>query len=99
MEELTKKIVIPLDGSKNALKSLDYVEQMFGHEHHLNVSLIYIMPSLPPILIDDKNIDKETYAQMASGDKKLVNKAERLLREAKNALMAKTETSPRYSVW
>ena len=89
MEELTKKIVIPLDGSKNALKSLDYVLQMFGHEHDLNLSLIYIMPSFPPILIDDKTIDKETYAHMASGDKKLVNKAERLLREAKNALIEK----------
>ncbi|KPK23908.1 MAG: hypothetical protein AMK69_17085 [Nitrospira bacterium SG8_3] len=89
MEELTKKIVIPLDGSRNALKSLDYVVQMFGHEHDLNLSLIYIMPSFPPILIDDKTIDKETYAQMASGDKKLMNKAERLLREAKNALIEK----------
>jgi nucleotide-binding universal stress UspA family protein len=89
VEELTKKIVIPLDGSKNALKSLDYVVQIFGHEHHLNLSLIYIMPSFPPILIDDKTIDKETYAQMTSGDKKLVNKAERLLTEAKNALIDK----------
>ena len=89
MEELTKKIVIPLDGSKNALKSLDYVEQMFGTEHHLNVSLINIMPSSPPILMDDKTIDKETYAQMASGDKRAANKAERLLREGKNALIAK----------
>ncbi len=89
MEELTKKVVIPLDGSKNALKSLDYVLQMFGHKHDLILSLIYIMPSFPPILIDDKTIDKETYAQMASGDKKLVNKAERLLREARNALIEK----------
>jgi nucleotide-binding universal stress UspA family protein len=89
MEELSKKIVIPLDGSQNALKSLDYVEQMFGHEHHLNVSLINIMPSAPPILMDDKTIDKATYAQMASGDKKLMNKAERLLREGKSALIAK----------
>ena len=89
MEKLTKKIVIPLDGSKTALKSLDYVLQMFGHQHDLNLNLIYIMPSFPPILIDDKTIDKETYAQMASGDKKLVNKAERLLREAKNALIEK----------
>lgn len=89
MEELTKRILIPLDGSKNALKSLDYVEQMFGHEHHLNVSLIYIMPSFPLILMDDKTIDKETYAHMTSGNKKLVNKAERLLTEAKNALVAK----------
>ncbi len=89
MEKLTKKIVIPLDGSKTALKSLDYVLQMFGLQHDLNLSLIYIMPSFPPILIDDKTIDKETYAQMASGDKKLVNKAERLLKEAKNALIEK----------
>jgi nucleotide-binding universal stress UspA family protein len=89
MEELTKKIVIPLDGSKNALKSLDYVEQMFGTEHPLNLSLINIMPSSPPMLMDDKTIDKETYAQMTSGDKRVVNKAERLLREGKSALITK----------
>jgi hypothetical protein len=39
--------------------------------------------------MDDKTIDKATYAQMASGDKKLMNKAERLLREGKSALIAK----------
>ena len=89
MEELTKKIVIPLDGSKNALKSLDYVEHMFGTEHQLNVSLVNIMPTSPPILMDDKTIDKATYAQMTSGDKRVVNKAERLLREGKSALIAK----------
>jgi len=30
MEELTKKIVVPIDGSKNALRSFDYIEKLYG---------------------------------------------------------------------
>jgi nucleotide-binding universal stress UspA family protein len=89
MENLPKKIVVPLDGSKNALKALDFLEHIYGHEHNLDVSLLYILPSLPPILADGKAMDKETYARSINVEKRLSNKAKGVLREAKNVLVKK----------
>ena len=58
MPELAKKIVIPIDGSKNALKSLDYLELIYGPGHNLDVNLLYVLPSLPPILTKEITMDK-----------------------------------------
>ena len=60
MAELIKEIVIPVDGSKNALKSLNYIDLMYGPKHNLDVTLLYIWPLLPPILTDEKTMDKQT---------------------------------------
>ena len=48
MEDLTKHIVIPLDGSKNSLRSLEYIDLIYGSRHNLELTLIHILPSLPP---------------------------------------------------
>ena len=40
MEELARKIVIPVDGSKNSLRSFDYLEKMYGTKHNLDVGLL-----------------------------------------------------------
>lgn len=66
MEDLTKSIVIPLDGSKNSLRSLEYINLIYGPGHNLEVTLIHILPSLPPILTDNKSMDKKTRARLKS---------------------------------
>ena len=40
MDNLTKKIVIPVDGSKNSLRSLDYLALIYGPKHKLDVNLL-----------------------------------------------------------
>jgi len=89
MEEITKKIVIPVDGSKNALRSFDYLEKMYGPEHNIDVGLLYIVPSLPPLLGDEKKIDKDVYASLSSAEQRLLNKANKILNEGKQQLVAK----------
>ncbi len=89
MAELIKEIVIPVDGSKNALKSLDYLDLMYGPEHDLEVTLLYIWPLLPPILTDKKTMDKDTWIKLTAVEKRNVPMAERILAEAKNALVKK----------
>jgi len=89
MEDLTKSIVIPLDGSKNSLRSLDYINLIYGPNHNLEVTLIYILPSLPPILTDTKCIDKKTRTKLKSVEKKNEEMAEQILSEAKNILISK----------
>jgi hypothetical protein len=34
-EDFQKMIVVPVDGSENALKSLDYINLLFGPEHNI----------------------------------------------------------------
>ncbi len=47
MAELSKMIAIPVDGSENALKSMDYLNLMYGPEHNFEVNIFYVLPSLP----------------------------------------------------
>ena len=89
MAELRKKILIPVDGSKNALKSLDYLDHLYGPKHNLDVNLLYVLPSLPPILTDEKMMDKALWVKRSDVEKKNVVMAERILAEAKTVLMKK----------
>jgi len=89
MDDLTKSIVTPLDGSKNSLRSLEYLNLIYGPSHNLEVNLIYILPSLPPILTDTKSMDKKTRDKLKSVTKKNEEMAEQILSEAKNILLNK----------
>lgn len=89
MENLTKNILIPLDGSKNALKSLDYLDLMFGPKHNLDVTLLYIWPLLPPVLTDEKAMDKEIWVKLTAVEKKNVLMGEQILAVGKTALVKK----------
>jgi len=88
MASVKKKLIIPVDGSKNAMKSFDYLDLIFSMDHDLDVDLVYITPSLTTAFSDEP-LDKETYATLSTAEKKIVNKGERLLQEAKNALVKK----------
>ena len=86
MEDLTKKVIIPVDGSKNALKSLKYLDLVFKMDHNLDVDLVYITPSLTSAF-GNEPMDKETYTSLSIAEKKIVNKGERILQDAKNTLV------------
>ena len=50
-----KMIVVPIDGTENSLRSLNYVNLMFGPKHNLKVTLFHGLPSLPPVLIEENS--------------------------------------------
>ena len=89
MEDLKKSIVIPIDGSKNSLRSLDYLNLIFGPEHKMHVHLLYVMPPLPPLLTDDKTMDRKIRSALASVRRKNKEIAERVLAEAWGILIDK----------
>ncbi len=89
MEDLKKSIVIPIDGSKNSLRSLDYLNFMFGPDHKMHVHLLYVMPSLPPLLTDNKTMDRKIRSALASVKRKNKEIAERVLAEARKILIDK----------
>ena len=84
-----KKIVIPVDGSKNALKSLDYLDVIYGSSHNIEVDLLYILPALPLVLTDTKTMDKRTRSKLVLVQKKNMEIGEKIITEAKTVLINK----------
>jgi len=82
-----KMIVVPVDGSENSLKSIDYTNLMFGPKHNLKVTLLHVLPGLPPVFIEESRKDAEIREQLQNLKKKNISLAERLLTDAKNKLV------------
>jgi nucleotide-binding universal stress UspA family protein len=89
MAELTKMVVVPVDGSENAERSLDYLDLVYGNKHNLEVTLKHILPSLPPILADDPSMKRETAMKLKTLENKSVRLAEKILAKAKSVLIEK----------
>jgi len=87
MTELTKMLVIPVDGSDNAMRSLDYLHLIYGKDHNLEVTLKYVLPSLPPVLADNRFMDRETATKLKTIENKSIRMAEKILTQAKNFLI------------
>ena len=85
-ENPAKTIVVPIDGSENALKSLDYINRIFGPKHNLSISLVYLVPKLPPILVEESRKSRETMNQMREIEQRSSQMAERILTDAKDRL-------------
>ncbi|MEE4359521.1 MAG: universal stress protein [Desulfococcaceae bacterium] len=58
-DNISKMVVIPLDGTGKSLQSVHYLDKLFGSGHPLQVALLYIMPSLPPFLVENRMKDVE----------------------------------------
>lgn len=89
MELPTKSLTIPIDGSKNSMRSIDYLELIYGVSHDIKVLLCYILPSLPLIFNDDKSMTKEERAKVRALERKNIEMAEQILTEAKDAMIKK----------
>ena len=89
MADLTKMIAVPLDGSQNAMKSIDYINLIFGPKHDLEVTLLYVLTSLPSLLVDDRDMGHEDRLRLKSIEDKNVQMAERILAQGKKALIQK----------
>ncbi|MCG6916186.1 MAG: universal stress protein [Deltaproteobacteria bacterium] len=89
MTELSKMVVLPVDGSENALRSLDYLHLIYGSKHNLEVTLKYVLPSLPPILADNRSMDRETATKLKAIENKSIRLAEKILTQAKSFLIEK----------
>ena len=86
-KKIEKMIVVPIDGSENALMSLDYINRIFGPGHNLRLSLVYLLPKLPTILVEESSKSRETMDELRQIEKRSNQMAERILTEAKDRLM------------
>ena len=87
MADLTKMVVTPVDGSENALRSLDYLDLIYGSDHNLEVTLKYVLPTLPPVLADNRHLDRETATKLKTIENKSIRMAEKILTQAKKILV------------
>jgi len=49
-----KKILVAIDGSKNALGAVEYVKNLFCKDEKIEVSLLHIYPSMPPLFLEEE---------------------------------------------
>ena len=90
MAHKTKKMIItPIDGSKDSLRSLNYLNLYFGTDPDLKVVLLYVLPSLPPLLIEECKKDPAASRKLKELEKKNSLMADQILEEAKTKLIDK----------
>jgi len=84
-----KMVITPIDGSKDSLRSLNYLNLYFASDPDLKVVLLYVLPSLPPFLIDECKKDPAAARKLKELEKKNSLLAEQILKDAKTKLVDK----------
>jgi len=85
--EITKSIVVPLDGSENALKTLKYLKLIFGSQHNLDIILFHAIQSIPPILAEESKSNPDTARQVRELENRNKRLAKKILTAGKKALL------------
>ena len=88
-EELTRTIVVPVDGSESSLKSLEYIHAMYGANNNVEVKLFYVLPQLPPILEDEQTKSREVAQKIKAIENQNLRRAEKILAQARDMLVSK----------
>jgi len=88
MNRHVRHVVVPVDGSQNALLSLDFLHLMFGASKRLKLLLLYILPSLPPVLADARDLTPAERRRISAIEEKNRALAEKVLVEARAAALA-----------
>jgi nucleotide-binding universal stress UspA family protein len=86
-EEIQKKVVVPVDGSEKALKSLDYINLLFGPEHNIKTTLFYVVPRLPRLLVEEIKKSGELMLEPQDIESRNTEIAKRLLAAARGRMM------------
>jgi len=83
----SRLVVVGVDGSENATKSLDYLGLLFMDKHDLVVQILYVLPTLPQILVADQ--DRTSKMRLLDVEKKNIQLAGHILSEARSVLLQK----------
>ena len=86
-EGIRKSVVVPLDGSESALKTLKYLTLIFGSQHNLDVNLFHAVQGIPPILAEESKKNPETARQVRELENRNKRLAKKILTAGKKALL------------
>jgi nucleotide-binding universal stress UspA family protein len=78
-EQIQKLFIIPIDGSANSLNALDYIGYLFGTAPNVFIELLYIVPALSPILVDESRHNPKTAAMLKKMELKHISIAKAAL--------------------
>jgi len=93
--EITKSVVVPLDGSPTALKALKYLLLIFGPQHNLVVNLFHVVPGAPKILVEESRKNPDTARQVRELENRSKQMAAKTLSGGKKVLLDKGVTEER----
>jgi nucleotide-binding universal stress UspA family protein len=86
-EEIQKKFVVPVDGSEKALKSLDYLNLLYGPKRNIKTTLFYVMPRLPRLLVEEIEKSRKSLPDLQDIESRITEMAKQLLAAARGRMM------------
>jgi nucleotide-binding universal stress UspA family protein len=81
----SRLVVVGVDGSENATRSLEYLGLLFEGKCNLVVQILYVLPTLPQILVADQ--DRTSKMRLLDVEKKNIQLAGHILSEARSVLL------------
>ena len=88
-QKVNRFVVAPVDGSRLSLRSLDYVQRVWGGVSDFKIDLVHILPALPPVMVDEAKRNRNTAKQLKMIDRKNLELGHRILQEARDYLVKK----------
>jgi nucleotide-binding universal stress UspA family protein len=88
-KSITKSVAAPVDGSEYAKQALAYLSHMFEKDKSFHIILCYILPTLPPILVEESRKSAKTAKKLAEIEDRNVQMAKKILSESKELLVEK----------
>jgi len=86
-ENVSKMLVLPQDGSEFAIKSIYYLNLMFGPTHNMDVVLFYILPSVPSAMRNAGQNNDKTAGHLKTVSQRNEALADEILGTAKDVLL------------
>ncbi len=86
-KDITKFVIVPVDGSTNALKPIDYIKSMYHTNHNLKIALLHVLPALPPIMVAESKRNRQTAKQLKLMQEKLNVLGNDILEKAQKYLL------------
>ena len=87
--EISRMIVVPVDGYGSARKSIDYIHSLFGPAHPLKITLLCVVPIYSLAQCGGSAVPRETLQRIDMANAKAAAAAKKTLASAKKALIEK----------
>jgi nucleotide-binding universal stress UspA family protein len=84
---MNKKILVAIDGSRNSLEALDYVNYLGGHCPGIDLVLFHILPPVPQVYKEDLLANPETQKYIRQWKKKQQEAIEQILHKSRGKLL------------
>jgi nucleotide-binding universal stress UspA family protein len=85
---IAKVLLAPVDGSSQGLKALDYAGRMFAADAAMQIKMVYVVPPLPPMLVQEARRDRDTAKMLEKMERRHVRTAELAIDTARERLLS-----------